>query len=158
MAGRQVHAVQVRHVPGRNDDAARVGLFLDLADYLLDLVNVAAVIIGPRTPLVTVDVAQASVGISPLVPNAHAVFVEVVHVRVAPEEPEEFVDNGLEMEFLGGEERETLGQVETHLVAEDAFCPSSRAVALHRPFVKDAAQEVEILLHGAGFGRFAGQK
>ena len=45
------------------------------------------------------------------------------------------------MQFLGGEERETLGQVETHLVAEDAFCPSSRAVALHRPFVKDAAQD-----------------
>jgi hypothetical protein len=55
MARRQVHIVQVAHVPGADDDAAGVGIVLDGFDGFTDLVDESAFIIGPRTPLVTVD-------------------------------------------------------------------------------------------------------
>nr|GFD57868.1 hypothetical protein [Tanacetum cinerariifolium] len=47
-------AGQVGHVPGTYYHAARVGLRLELLDNLRNLVDVAAVAVGPAAPLVAV--------------------------------------------------------------------------------------------------------
>lgn len=51
------------------------------------------------------------------------------------------------MEFLGGEEEESVGEVESHLVSEDAAGSCSGAVGLVCPVVADVAEKVEILFH-----------
>lgn len=47
VAGGEVHVVEVGHVPGADDDSARVGVVLDVMDGLGYLVDVAAAIVGP---------------------------------------------------------------------------------------------------------------
>ena len=54
-----------------------------------------------------VDGAQLTVLISPFVPNAHAVVLQILHVRTALQEPKQFVDDGFQMQFLCGEEWKT---------------------------------------------------
>ena len=51
------------------------------------------------------------------------------------------------MHLLGGDEREALGQVEAHLVAEHAAGAGAGAVGLLHPGVEDALEEVEVRLH-----------
>ena len=47
VAGREVHAVQVGHVPRAHDDASRVGIVLQGVHDLLYLVDVASVVVWP---------------------------------------------------------------------------------------------------------------
>ena len=148
MAGWQIHAVEVGYVPCRDDEASGVRIFLDLAHHFADLVNVAAVVIGPRAPLVAIDVSQTAVGVGPFVPDADAVVLQVFYVGVAVEEPQQFVDNRLEVQLLGGEQGETVGQVEAHLMPEDAQSACTRTVAFRCALVENAAQEVLVLFHG----------
>ena len=97
VAGRQVHVAEVAYVPGAYDDAARVGILLDGLYRFADLVDEAALIVGPRTPLIAVDVSQVAVCVGPFVPDAHAVVLQVLHVGVAPQKPEQFVDDGFQV-------------------------------------------------------------
>jgi hypothetical protein len=86
-------------------------------------------------------------GIGPLIPDADAVLLEVVHVSVSPEEPEKLVDDGLEVQFLRGKQWKALFQVETHLVAEYTEGTRAGAVSLLDSLVQNAPQEVLILFH-----------
>jgi hypothetical protein len=49
------------------------------------------------------------------------------------------------MQFLGGDEREAVSQIEAHLVAEDAERAGIGAVALPGTAVPHFAEQVEIL-------------
>ena len=142
VAGRQVHPVQVGYVPGAYDDAPRVGIGTDGLYRLADLVDAATPIVGPGAPLVAVDVAQVAVGAGPLVPDAYAMLLQVLHVGVALQEPEQFVDDGFQMELLGGEAGEAVVQMEAHLMAEDTDGARSGAVALFDPFGQHAVEQV----------------
>ena len=51
---------------------------------------------------------QVPVLIRPLVPDADSVLLEVGDVGVARDEPQQFVDYGLEVDLLGGEQGEAL--------------------------------------------------
>ncbi len=62
--------------------------------------------------------AERAVFVGPFVPDSHSVFLKVVYVGVAFEEPEEFVDYALEVYFFCRYEREAFAEVEAHLVAE----------------------------------------
>ena len=53
------------------------------------------------------------------------------------------------MQLLGGEQREALGEVEAHLVAEHRERADAGPVLLLDALVEDAAEEIEIGLHGA---------
>lgn len=76
VAGRQVHVLQVGDVPSRDDDTAAVWVALDGIDSLLYLVDEAAVVVGPRAPLVAVDVSKvARLRVGPFVPDAHTPFL-----------------------------------------------------------------------------------
>ena len=147
MAGGKVHVVEVGHVPCAHNDAARIGVVLDVVDRLRNLVDEAAVVARPRTPLIAVDVTQAAVGVGPFVPYAHAVLLKVGHIGVAAQEPQQFVDYRFEMELFGGEQGESVGEVESHLVAEHASGSGSGAVGFLDSVFEDVLQKVEILLH-----------
>ena len=147
MAGGEVHIVEVGHVPCAHNDAARIGIVLDVVDRLRNLVDEAAVVARPRAPLVAVDVAQAAVGVGPFVPYAHAVLLQVGHISVAAQEPQQFVDYRFEMELFCGEQWESVGEVESHLVAEHASGSGSGAVGFLHSLGEDVLQKVEILLH-----------
>ena len=54
--------------------------------------------------------------------------LEVLDIGVAAQEPQQLVDDGAEVEFLGGEQGEAVLQGETHLVAEDAHRACAGAV------------------------------
>ena len=86
--------------------------------------------------------AQISVFIGPLVPDGDAVFLQVFDVGVPGYEPQEFIDNGLEVHFLGGEEGKAFGEVETHLIAENALRTGSGAVFLHYAVGPDMSEEI----------------
>ena len=140
VAGRQVHAFQVSHVQGAPDDAALVRVMLDGLDRLLYLVDEAPVVVRPRTPLVAIDMPQLPVRVSPFVPDADAMLLEEVYVGVAAQEPQQFVDDGFQMELLGRQAGETVVEGESHLMAEHADGARPRAVLLAFPLGEDTVE------------------
>ena len=142
VAGGQVHVLEVAHVPCVDDDAPAVGVVPDGVDDLLYLVYVASLVVGPRAPLVAVDVSEVAIRVGPLVPDAHAVVLQVLDIGVAIEEPEQLVDDGLEVQLLGGEAGEALLEVEPHLVAKHTDGACARAVALLYTLREDAVEQV----------------
>jgi hypothetical protein len=142
MAGRQGHVGQVGHVPGRHDHAAAVGIGFEGAYDLGDLVHRASGGAQPGAPLFAIDRAEVAVGVGPFVPDADAVFVQVCDVRIALQEPQQFVDDAFEVYFFGGHERKAVLQVKTHLIAEHADCARAGAVALLGAVFEDVAVEL----------------
>jgi hypothetical protein len=80
------------------------GIGLEGLHHFGDLVDVAPVARRPGAPLIAVDRAKVAVGVGPLVPDADAVVLQVSDVGVALQEPEQLVDDGLEVDLLGGEQ------------------------------------------------------
>ncbi len=52
------------------------------------LVDRAACIVGPRTPLIAVDMAEISVGTGPFVPYPHTIFLQVAHIGITAQKPQ----------------------------------------------------------------------
>ena len=147
VAGRERHAVHLRYIPCADDEAPRVGIVLDLLYEPGYLVDSAALVIRPRAPLVSVHGTQVAVLVRPLVPYADAVFLQIADIGVALEKPQQFVDDGFEVQFFGGEEGETLFEVETHLMPEDGQGAGACAVFFADAFGEYAAAEIKILVH-----------
>ncbi len=145
MAWHQRHLRQIGDVPGTDDDAARIGVAAQLAHDLGDLVDVAAIGRRPGAPLHAVDRAEVAVGARPFVPDRHAAFLQPARVAVAAQEPEQFEDDGLDVHLLRRDERKALGQIEAHLVAEDALRAGAGAVGLEHAMVAYMAHEVFVL-------------
>ena len=113
MARRQRHAVDLGRVPGGDDQPARIGVAADLGDHIGDLVDDAAVRRRPGAPLLAVDRAEVAVLVGPFVPDGDAVLVEIVDVGVAAQEPQQLVDDGLQMQLLGGDQRKAVARDRT---------------------------------------------
>ncbi len=94
------------------------GVIANRVDDLCNLVDDFAVGGAPGAPLRAVDRAEIAVFVGPFVPDAHLVFAQVGDIGITLEEPEQFVNNRMQMQFLGRDQRESVGQVEAHLVAE----------------------------------------
>ena len=90
----QRHFVQLADVPCRDDNPARIRVVLQLFHHRADLVDMTAVRRGPGTPLLAVDRPQIAVFIRPLVPDSDVVFVQIRHVGVTLQEPQQFMDDG----------------------------------------------------------------
>ena len=129
MARRKIHSLEVGNVPCAHNDAARVGVVLYCLNRLGNLVDEATVVVRPGTPLEAIDMSQVAILVGPLIPYSHTVFLQIFHIGVAFEKPQQLVDNRLQMQFLGGKQRESVGEVESHLVAENAACAGAGAVA-----------------------------
>jgi hypothetical protein len=114
----QRHARQLAHVPGADQDAPRIRIVADQLQRLADLVHLTAVRGAPGAPLPTIHGPELAVGISPFIPDGHAVFAQVAHVGVATQEPQQLVHHGPDVHLLRGQQREAVGQREAHLAAE----------------------------------------
>ena len=134
VTGRQSHPVDLGRVPGRDDEAAGVRIALDLLHHVGKLVDGRSVRSRPRPPLMPVHGAQIAVFIGPLIPDAHAVVFEILDVGIASNEPEEFVDDGFQVNLFGGQQRKTVLEVEPHLVAEQAGGSGTGPVAFDHAF------------------------
>ena len=64
-------------------------------------------------------------------------LLQIFHVGVACDKPQEFIYDGLQVQFLGCQKRESLAEVEAHLVAEHALRAGTGAVRLHRSVFTD---------------------
>lgn len=100
VARRKRHLVDLCHIPRAHQHTARIGVVLDLVHHLSNLVDGAAVVVGPRAPLVTIHRTEFAVFVSPLVPNSHAMLLKPVHIGVATQKPQQFVDDALQMHLL----------------------------------------------------------
>ncbi len=124
------------------------GSFLIWSHDLADLVDVTPVRRRPGAPLVTVHRPEIAVCIGPLVPDGDLVVVQVTQVGVALQEPQQLMNDGAQVAFLGGHQRKAVGEVKAHLVAKDTDRARAGAVLLAGTVVTHMAHQVEILFHG----------
>ena len=144
----QRHLVDLSGVPGADDVTAAVGILFQILDDARDLVDGATLGGAPPAPLRSVDGAEIAVRIGPLVPDRDAVLLEVADVGVPLEEPEQLVDDGAEVELLGGEQRKALPQVKALLRTKDRERSRAGAIFFPGPLIEDQAEETVIRKHG----------
>ena len=77
-------------------------------------------------------------------------FIEPFHVRLAAQEPEQFVEDRLEMQLLGGDEWEPFAQREARLRAEHGVSARARAVGLELSLIEHEPEQLMILKHVVG--------
>ncbi len=147
VAGWQGHVVDKSDVPSGDEVASRGGVVFEILNEASDLVDGGSVRAGPGAPLLAVDWAEVSFFVGPFVPDSDFVVLEVLDVGVSFEEPEEFVNDGAEVEFFGGEAGKSLGEVVAGLAAKDAESSSASAVSSFFAVFEDIGEEVEVLLH-----------
>src|SRR3977135_1432161 len=94
-----------------------------------------------------IDRTELALLVGPFVPDRDALLLEPAHIGVSGEKPEELVDDGLQMQLLGGDQWEALRQIEAHLVAEDGQCAGSGAVALFQALLEHAFPQIVIVAH-----------
>ena len=155
MARRQRHVGHVTGVPGRDDQAAAVWRPADLFDEIRDLVDLAddrravrpPVDLREVAPLVAVDRPEVAVFIRPFVPDRDTVFLEVADVRIAREEPEQLMHDRTQMQLLGRDQREPLGQRIAALHPEIRCCARPRPVGRGHALIEHRLQRIQILPH-----------
>ena len=100
-----------------------------------------------------VDRAEVAEVVGPLVPDRDAALLQPAHVGVAAQEPQQLADDRAQVQPLGRDDREALGQVEAHLVAEHAAGAGAGAVGLVGTGGHDVVEQVEVLAHARSLHR-----
>ena len=77
-------------------------------------------------------------------------LVEIFDVRVAAQKPEQFVNNGFEVQLFRGEHGKTLAQIKPRLRAEHRIRAGSGAVGLEFAAFQNQPEQIEILNHRGG--------
>jgi uncharacterized repeat protein (TIGR01451 family) len=147
VAGRQRHFVDLTHVPGAHDQPTAVRIPFDLGDDIVDLIDRSAIRRAPIAPLRAINTAEISFRVGPFIPDRDSMVVQVFHVRVPAQEPEQLVNDRFEVELFGGEKREALLKRKARLRAENRVCPGTSAVRLELTLFKHKLEQVEILRH-----------
>ena len=147
VAGCQGHLVDLAWIPSADDVSAAVGIVSQILDDARDLVDFRTFGGAPPPPLCAIDGAQVAVCISPLVPDGDAVLLEIADIGISFQEPEKFVNDGAEVELLGSEQREALGEIKALLGTEDREGPRAGAIILPRPVIKHEFQEPQVRSH-----------
>jgi hypothetical protein len=78
------------------------------------------------------------------------VLIEVFDVRVAAQEPEQLVNDGFGVDFLGREQREIFPQIKPRLRAKHGIRAGARAVGLEFSALQNVPQQIEVLNHRGG--------
>ncbi len=115
--------------------------------HLTDLVDGAAVRRGPAAPLLAIDRTQLAVFGGPVIPDGDVVLPQITDIGLAREKPEQLMNNRTQMQFLGGQQRKALRQIETHLITEEPIGPRTGAVVLVHTLFARRTQKLEILFH-----------
>lgn len=118
MAGRQGHEVQFTGVPGAYDVSSAGWFFFDRSNDFFNLIKGITIGFAPIGPLGAVDAAEVTILVGPVIPNGHLVVLQVFYVGVSLDEPKQFVDDGAQVKFLGGEQGELVLERVTHLGPE----------------------------------------
>src|SRR5687767_4342966 len=100
-------------------------------------------------PLVAINRAELARLVGPFVPDGDAALLQPAHVRLAAQEPQKLVQDGLEVQLLRGEERKARFQAETQLSPEYGQRAGSGAIGLVRAALEHVGDEVEVLLLAA---------
>ena len=74
-------------------------------------------------------------------------LIEPFHICVATQKPEQFINDGFGMGFLGREQREIVAQIEPRLRAEHGIRAGAGAVGLEFSVLQDVPQQIEVLNH-----------
>src|SRR5690606_22742177 len=101
----------------------------------------------PAAPLLAVHRTKVAVGIGPFVPDVDLVVLQVTDVGVAFQEPQQLMDDRAQVQFLGGDQRETLVEVKAHLPTEHAARAGTGAVGFLPAMLKYVLQQIQLLLH-----------
>ncbi len=147
VTGGQGHPGQFPHVPRADHQPPRIGVRANPLNQVAHLVDRTAVGRRPAAPLPPIHGPQLAPFVRPLVPDRHAVFPQVSHVRVASQKPQQLVDDGLEVQFLRRDDREPLPQIEPHLVSKDTECAGPGPVPAGRAGVENPLHQVQVLSH-----------
>ncbi len=147
MTWRKRHLRQSGYIPRAYYYSARFGIFAYGADHLRNLVYMPPAVIRPRTPLGSIDRTKLSIGISPLIPDTHSVFLQVMYICISFQKPEKFIDYRLQMQFLGCQQREPLTEIKSHLVSENAAGSGPGSVTAVNALGHYFVEQVEILFH-----------
>src|SRR5262249_30094678 len=94
-----------------------------------------------------IDRPEFAIRIRPFVPDADTMLLQPAHIGFAAQEPEQFGDNRLGEQLLGGEKREALRKIEAHLMAENGDRARTRAVALFHARFEHTLHQFVILAH-----------
>ena len=120
VARAEPHFGQVGYIPCVHDHAAAVGIGLYLVQYVFYLVVDLTISACPAAPLMAIYRPQAAVLIRPFIPYAYSMFFEISNIGIALQEPQQLIDNRLQVQLFSGHQGETLLQVEPHLVTKTA--------------------------------------
>src|SRR6185437_12166151 len=94
------------------------------------------------------DGSEITARVGPFIPDADAVLVQVGDIGVAAQEPEQLVHDRLDVQLLGGQQREALRQIHAYLTAEHRACTRAGAIVLAGAVRQHIAEKVEVDLHG----------
>src|SRR5690606_24755303 len=147
----QSHFVELADIPCIDDDPARIGIVPERKNRFADLVNCLSFRGRPTSPLLAINRSEIPVFIRPFIPYAHAVLVQIANVCIPLQEPQEFINDRLQMQLFGCAQRKSFTQIKPHLMAEDADRPRTRPVRLLDAIVKNMLKEIEVLLHVRGY-------
>ena len=98
-----------------------------------------------------IDRSEVSVFVGPFIPDRHSVVLQVLDIRIPGDEPEKFIDDGFQVDFLCRQEGKSFRQVETHLVSENALGADAGTVGFHDAVFADMTKQVEVLFHTEWF-------
>ncbi|MCY1450934.1 hypothetical protein D9M71_677750 [compost metagenome] len=126
---------------------AAVRVVLQRIHDVVDLIDGTAILRRPGSPLRTIDGAKITTFGGPLVPDRHAVLIQPFDVGVTAQHPDEFVGDALEMQLLGRQQREAIGQVMAELPAEDSLGPGAGTVTFLEAVLQNIFQQVVVCLH-----------
>jgi hypothetical protein len=154
VARHERHLVKLGHVPRADDDAAAVGVAFEGINDLLYLVNVSAIWGGPAAPLHAVNGAKVAVFAGPFIPNRYVAFFEPVVVARPRQEPQQLLNDGAQVNLLGGDQRKPIVQIEAHLMAKHALGARAGAVGFSNTVIGHVLHEIFILAaNGAHKGK-----
>src|SRR5437773_2117984 len=150
MARCERHLIELRNIPGADDETPACRIAFDLIDDAVNLIDDGTIGATPVSPLRAVDATEVSVSVCPFIPNRDAVFVQVAQVRFAAEKPEQLVDDRFEMELFCGEQRESGSyrtQIEPRLRSENRECSRAGAIHPRLALLEYQPKQIVILAH-----------
>ena len=95
-----------------------------------------------------VNRAEIAVFIGPFIPDGYAIVFEIFDVCITVQKPEELMDDGTQVAFFGGNERDAFREIKAHLAAENAERSRAGAVFLFCAVFQHVLHKIEILFHG----------
>ena len=147
----QRHFFDLGDVPGADDDAARIGIFFDEVNGLLNLVDMCwvSVFVGgvPFHPLMAVDGTEFAFVVGPGVPDGRVLGQIVVDVGGTFQKPEELAENTVKEDFFRGEQWKSFAKIVFSLHTKERNRTCTGTIFFFFAFFENFTHEREVLFH-----------